>query len=171
LIIPFIVLAFFYNSIAGKVEVMRSLDGSNPVFAPKSLFTVFRVPLIEMICAAAIETNRPKFSNSESNFHFGSFSIWNILLYTVAFKSLFQVFEFLSSSVFSSPAYAGFFFYATLAAVLTGICAVIINGRRIFLDFRRVEWKLSRSKKWVLVILLIAYFALAFLPMFVFKSA
>ncbi len=92
LIIPFIILAFFYNSIAGEVEIMRSLNGSNPVFAPKSLFTVFRVPLIEIICAAAIEIIRPKFSDSESNFNFSSFSMWSILLYTVAFKSLFQVF-------------------------------------------------------------------------------
>jgi uncharacterized membrane protein len=80
LCIPFILLAYFYDSIANGVMIARSFDGSNPILAPKSLFTVFRVPLIEIVCAAAIEMMLLRFSKSESNYYL----MWIILLYTVA---------------------------------------------------------------------------------------
>ena len=98
LITPFIVLAFFYNSIDEQIPLMRSLAGNETTFAPKSLFTVFRVPLIEIVCALAIEIMRGEISNSESNTAY--LLMWSVLLYTAAFKSLFQVSEFISSTVF-----------------------------------------------------------------------
>ena len=168
LITPFIVLAFFYNSIDEQIPLMRSLAGNETTFAPKSLFTVFRVPLIEIVCALAIEIMRGKISNSESNTAY--FLMWSVLLYTAAFKSLFQVSEFISSTVFFSPSYANLFFYATLTTVICGICLAIIKARKAFSNFHRGDWKLSLKEKAFLSILLATYFILAIMPMFIFKS-
>jgi hypothetical protein len=145
---------------------MRSFAGNEATFAPKSLFTVFRVPLIEIVCGLAIETMRAKVSNSESNT--GYFLMWSVLLYTAALKSLFQVFEFISSTVYFSPNYADFFFYATLATVICGICLAFVKGRKVFSNFHRNDWKLSLKKKVFLSILLAAYFILAIMPMFIY---
>jgi len=93
LLLTFVILAFSYNSIPDEVLITRSFDGSNPTFAPKSLFTVFRVPLIEVVCALAIEIMRRNSAASKSEKHADYYSIWSVLLYTVAFKSLFQTFE------------------------------------------------------------------------------
>jgi hypothetical protein len=164
LLIPFIVSAFFYNSIAPEIPVMRSFFGNETISAPKSFFTVFRVPLIEVICAAAIQTIRPKLSQQEY------FSIWNVLLYAVAFKSLFQVFEFISTSVFSSTSHAVFFYYLTLATVIIGICLAVVRGRKLFSRAQRAGWQLSILEKAFLGILLIAYFIFAFVPTFIYKT-
>lgn len=165
LLVPFIILAFLYNSIDEQVLLMRSFIGNQTVYAPKSLFTVFRVPLIEIVCAAAIETMRAKFSRSKPN---AGFTLWSILLYTAAFKSLFQVFEFISLAVYYSPDYAELFFYLTLLTVIVGICLAVIKGRKIFSSSSRNDWKLSVAEKVFLSFLLTAYFILAIVPTFIF---
>lgn len=165
LCIPFILLAYFYTSIAEEVLVARNFDGSNNILAPKSLFTVFRVPLIEIVCAAAIEVMLLRFSKSESDYY----SIWIILLYTVALKSLLQEFEFISTSVYSAPDYANIFFYATIVIIVCGIILTIIKGRNVFTDFRSGDFKLNRLEKIVLTSLFIIYLGLAFVPMFIFR--
>lgn len=166
LAIPFLGLVYFYNSIAGEVLIYHSFGGNDAVYAPKSLFTVFRVPLIEVICAATIEILKPGSTGAESNS--GAFSVWNILLYTVAFKSLFQFLEFISTAVYSAPAYAEIFFYATFAVVIVGIVPALFKWREVFADFRRGELKLSGAKKIALGFMLAAYLMLAIAPMFVF---
>lgn len=174
LAVPFVVLAFFYDSIENQILVARSFFGDETIYAPKSLFTVFRVPLIEIVCAAAIETIRPQPAATAANPDY--FSIWNVLLYTIALKSLFQVFEFISLSVFHSPARADFFFYITLATVIGGICLVIGTARKGFSDYRRRRRdSLASGRKKILMgillgILLAAYFILALLPVFIYKA-
>lgn len=167
LAIPFVGLVYFYNSIAGEILIYRSFGGGDAVFAPKSLFTVFRVPLIEVVCAALVETLRPRFAGSKSGF--GAFSAWNILLYAIAFKSLFQFLEFISAAVYNAPDYADFFFYATFAAVIAGIALALAKWRKVFADFQRREGKSSGAKKIALGVFLLAYLMLAIAPMFVFS--
>lgn len=169
LAIPFFALIYFYNSIAEKILIYRSFSGGEALFAPKSLFTVFRVPLIEIVCAAIVELMRRKFSRSESGQPVAS--MWNVLLYTVAFKSLFQSFDFIAASVYNSQTYADVFFYATVFAVAAGIILAVSKRRAIFRRFRRQDWKLSSGEKIILGFLLVSYLGLAFAPMFIYKSA
>ncbi|HEX9962406.1 MAG TPA: hypothetical protein VGB00_15835 [Pyrinomonadaceae bacterium] len=168
LAITFLALGYFYGSIAGEILIYRSFGGDT-VFAPKSLFTVFRVPLIEVVCALMVEVMRRKFSRSESGKPFAP--VWNILLYTVTFKSLFQTFEFIASFVYESQTYADVFFYATIAAVIAGIFSVVFKGRDIFRNLRREDWKAAPLEKVVLGVLLVSYLFLAFAPTFIYKSA
>jgi hypothetical protein len=159
LIIPFAVLAYFYNSIPNEVLIARSFFGGETTFAPKSLFTVFRVPLIETVCAAAIEVMRRKFAETNAEYYL----MWSILLYTVAFKSLFQAFEIISSKDF-----VNLFYYLTFGVVIVGIVLALWKGRKVFLNFFQGSWALSHLEKAILVILLIAYLSLAIVPIFVF---
>jgi hypothetical protein len=101
------------------------------VIASKSLFTVFRVPLIEMVCAVAIEVIRRRFANGNADYY----SMWSILLYTVAFKSLFQAFEIVSSN--------NLFYYLTFGIVIVGIIFALFKGRKFFSNFFRGGWEFS----------------------------
>ena len=160
LLIPFAVLALFYASLPNEILITRSFFGNEAIVAPKSLFTVFRVPLIEIVCAVAIEVIRRKFANVNADYY----SMWSILLYTVALKSLLQGFEIVSSAKFADD-----FFYATLGVVIVGIILALFKGRRFFSDFFRNNQKFSGAETAILVIALIAYLGLAIVPTFVFK--
>lgn len=156
LLLSFVVLAFFYNSIPNEVLIARSFFGDEATFAPKSLFTVFRVPLIEIVCATAIEVMRRKFANVNADYY----SMWNILLYTVSFKSLLQAFEIVSSN--------NLFYYLTFGVVIVGIISAIFKGRKFFSDFFRADYKFSGAERAIFVIILIAYLGLAIVPLYVF---
>ncbi len=168
LAIPFTALAYFYDSIAGEILIYRSFGGGDAVFAPKSLFAVFRVPLIEVVCGAIVEAMRRKFSRSEGSRAVAS--MWNVLLYTVAFKSLFQTFEFIAAFVYKSESYANVFFYATIFAVAAGISLAIIRRRDLFRNFRREDWTVSTGEKIALAVLIVSYLFLAFAPVFIYKA-
>jgi hypothetical protein len=157
LLIPFAVLALFYASLPNEILITRSFFGNEALIASKSLFTVFRVPLIEIVCAAAIEVMCRKFANVNADYY----SMWSILLYTVALKSLLQAFEIVSSN--------NLFYYLTFVVVIVGIILALFRGRKFFLNFFRDNQKFSGAETAILVIALIAYLGLAIIPTFVFK--
>ena len=160
LLFSFAVPALFYNSIPSEVLIVRSFFSDEATFAPKNLFTVFRVPLIELVCAAAFEIMRRKTENVDADYH----SMWFILLYTVAAKSLLQAFE-----IIAPRSYADTFFYLTLAVVLVGISAAIFKGRRFFREFFGGKLKFTLTEKAIFAIILVAYLGLAIVPILVFK--
>ena len=169
LFVPFVALSLFYNSIGNEVLTYRSFDASEIQYTPKSLFTVFRVPLIEVVCALVIEIMRRKISESNGEILLSYHSMWSVLLFTVALKSLFQTFEFVSTSVFSQPFYASVFFYSTLAIVFAGIILAIIKGRKFFANFQSESRKLGNWEKISLTILFLIYFSLGFAPMLIYR--
>ena len=161
--LSFVIPAFYYHAIPDEVLIAKNLGGSNPTFAPKSLFTVFRVPLVEIVCASIIELMRRRFANSNSETHQNYYSMWSILLYTVAFKSLFQIFEIVSSKQFTN-----IFFYLTFGVVIAGIILALLKGRKVFSAFNREDWSFRLVEKLALAILFALYLGLAFVPMFMF---
>jgi uncharacterized membrane protein len=169
LLVPFVVLSLFYDSISQEILTYRSLGGDEIQYAPKSLFTVFRVPLIEAVCAATIVIMRRKTSEFNSEFRTGYYSMWSVLLFTVALKSLFQTFEFVSTSIFSQPFYASVFFYATLAIVVGGIILAFVKGKKIFANFQSESWRLKNWEKISLTIFFLIYLSLAFAPMLIYS--
>lgn len=160
LALPFVILAFSYNTLPNEILIARSFFGDEATSAPKSLFTVFRVPLIELTCAAAIEIMRRKSAHENADYY----AMWNILLYTVALKSLLQAFEIVSTAKFSHD-----FFYATFAVVVIGIILALFKGRRFFSELFRGKWNFSFAEKAIFVVILIAYLSLAIVPIFIFK--
>lgn len=159
LAISFALLALFYNSLPREILIARSFFGNESVVAQKTLFIVFRVPLIETVCAAAIELMRRRFAAVNAKFS----AMWEILLYTVALKSLFQSLETISADL------ANLFFYLTIGVVALGILAAAFVGRDLFSKSSRAAWRFSSADKAILVFLLAAYFGLAIVPILVYK--
>ena len=156
ILVPFVVLACAYTSLPDQIVVARSFLGAEAILAPKTPFTVFRVPLIEVVCAAAIEIMRraaAREGNDQDRF-------WTILLYTVAFKSLLQALEVIVPDDFKLAVY-----YLTAALVIGGILAAAIFGRRIFSNLWTFRSGLGRRDIAALGFLLVAYLGLAWLPM------
>lgn len=160
LLISFAILALFYDSLPDKILIARSFWSSDAVTAPKSLFTVFRVPLIETVCAAAIEIMRRNFTVVNKKLSIS----WNILLYTVALKSLFQSLETVSTNKS-----AELFFYLTVGVVALGLISAIFLGWHFFPESWRTRWNFKLSEKLILVSLLIGYLGLAIIPILVYK--
>jgi len=124
LLASFVILACFYNSLPSEIVITREIFGAGATLAPKSLFTVFRVPLIEAVCAFAIAVMIIRGVTDETLADYNS--MWRVLLFTVAFKSLFQTFETIS------PEDTSLFFYSTLAVVIFGIILAFLPGFRFF---------------------------------------
>jgi len=169
LLVPFFILALFYNLIGSEVLTYRSFSGNEIQNAPKSLFTVFRVPLIEIVCASMIEIMRRKTLELNSEIHSSYYSVWSVLLFTVALKSLFQTFEFTSTSIFPQPDYASIFFYTTLAVVIGGVILAFVKGKKIFANFQSERLRLKNWEKISLVIFFLVYLSLAFAPMLIYR--
>ena len=48
-LLPFFVLAYFYSVLPGRVPLYMKLNGEVAVWAEKSVFSVFRVPLMAVV--------------------------------------------------------------------------------------------------------------------------
>ena len=154
ILLPFLILGISYNSLPADIMIFRHLDGAAD-YAPKSLFTIFRVPLIEVVCGLAVEIMRRRPAKVRE--HKNSYLMWTVLLYTVAVKTLLQALEMISSEQ-----NARIFFYLTAAAVAIGIVSTVFTGRKAFTGDNRGAWKLELWEKAALVGLLISYLFLAF---------
>jgi hypothetical protein len=160
LLLPFVILAFSYNSLAPEILIARSFFGADATVAPKNLFTVFRVPLIEIVCAAAIEMMHRKFASGDAD----HYRMWGILLWTVALKSLFQAFEIVYAETLGRD-----FFYATAAVVAVGMILALWKGRRFFAELFGGRLKFSGAEKAFFAFILLAYLGLAIVPILVFR--
>jgi hypothetical protein len=156
----FLILAGFYSSLPPEVEISRNLDGSASALAPKSLFTVFRVPLIELACAAAIAIMLRAAAPEQGRSSY--VVMWTILLLTVALKSLFQTFESVSGN-------ASLFYFLTIAVVAVGIISAAIPAMKVFTTSDRGHWKLRPSEQIALAGLLLFYIAVAIVPSFIWN--
>lgn len=155
ILLPFLILGVFYGSLPAEIMVFRGFDAASADYAPKTLFTVFRVPLIEVVCALAIEIMRRRAAGVEAQSSY--YLMWTVLLYTVAAKTLLQAIEMVSSKDKSDM-----FFYATLGGVIVGITSAAVTGRKAFSGYKRGEWKLALWEKTGLFGLLAGYVMLAF---------
>jgi hypothetical protein len=153
---PFLILGLSYNSLPADIMIFRHLDGTAD-YAPKSLFTVFRVPLIEVVCGLAIVLMRRRAAGVSE--YEGYYLMWTVLLWTVAAKTFLQMLDLLSPEHRAEQ-----FFYVTGIVVIMGIILAGVAGRKTFGGFKRAEWKLELWEKTALTGLLISYLFLAFAP-------
>ena len=158
ILLPFLIVGLSYHLLPPEIMIFRHLDGMAD-YAPRSLFTVFRVPLIEIVCALAIEIMRRRAAKTDN--HKSYYLMWTVLLYTVAAKTLLQALEMISSE-----RNARIFFYATAAAVAVGIICTVFTGRKAFTSINGRAWKLGLWEKAALFALLAGYLILAFAPQF-----
>ena len=161
---PFLILICAYGMVPDDVLISKSFFGDETVVAPKSLFTVFRVPLIEVVCAAVIEVMRRLPAKEKSTFPDDYFLFWTILLYTVGLKSVFQALELVMPTSFAIT-----FWYLTLSVVIVGVLTAIIVGRKLIFKLRRHQGTLGWRPTLALLALLLAYLGLAIVPVYYFS--
>ena len=158
--VAFILIGVFYESLPTRVVITKGIFGGPDVVADKSPFTVFRVVLIDLICAFAIEIMRRRSVSVELQPGYERF--WLILLFTAALKSLFQSLELIFAPTNE-------YFYAVLAIVVTGVALAAVVGRKLISDFDRSEWKLARGDRLLLGICLTCYLVIAVGPVLYFR--
>lgn len=157
--VAFILIGVFYESLPSSVVITKGIFGGPDVVAAKSLFTVFRVVLIDLICACAIEIMRRR--NVSVKLQPGYERFWLILLFTAALKSLFQTLELVSA-----PGNTSSYIVAVIVGIGVALAAVV--GRKLISDFDRSEWKLARGERLLLGLCLTGYLVIAIGPILYF---
>jgi uncharacterized membrane protein len=163
LLASFLLPLYFYSALPDRMLIARGVFGGDATFAERSLFTVFRVPLIEMVCALAVVLLGRTHVRAEWADSFRA--LCTILLFTVALKSLFQSLE-----TISSPETAYVYFYLTVGIVGLGIVSALIASRSFIMSIGRDGFELGKLEKFGLLVLLAIYVGLAIVPILYFSS-
>jgi hypothetical protein len=161
LISAFVLIGFFYSELPPDILIARGMFGGHPLIGPKTLFTAFRPPLIELICALVVKVMSRSDLVADTRTAYKTF--WLILLYTLGFKSLFQAFE-----IVANPLSAPVFYSVTITFVLIGIaCAAPFGWSLLRRD--RSKWRIDSVEKLQLFGLLAAYILTAILPIWIYR--
>ena len=129
---PFVMLSMSYRALPPELPVLRVWIGHSALVASKSIFMVFRVPLMNLIhglLAALMLSRQLAFRNKERRISYSNMFL--ALLFTVALKSDFEAAQF---SVLSAPAflelYGRWLGFGTLTSVVAGIGLALVRGRK-----------------------------------------
>ena len=157
---PFMLLGTSYRGLPLELPVLRLWIGHWVLFAPKSLFMVFRVSLMNLIhglLAYVMFSLAPAFKNTERRT--GYSNMFLTLLFAIVLKSNFEAMEL---SVLAVPhffeSYARWFGFGALTSVLGGIGLALFRGRKAPLPWP--ELRLTTRYKFVLAGLLAVYVAI-----------
>ena len=154
---PFVLLAASYAALPSELPILRVPLGNALTFAPKSVFTVFRVPLMNLahgLIAAVMLSRVGDFENAERRASYSR--IFKTLLFTVALKSDFEAMEL---SVLAAPAtlgsYGRWLAAGTVLSVVAGLSLALVRSRGVPIPW--TELRLAIRDKMALGGLLIAY--------------
>jgi len=145
----FVLVAASYRALPPEISVLRISLAHLVLWAHKSPFMVFRVPLMNLIhgvMAAFMLSRAPVFTSVERRRAYSN--LFLALLFTVAFKSDFEALEFFVSSSPALLPYAGWGALGALASVVVGLGVALIFGRRVPLPW--TELRLS-IRDWVIL--------------------
>lgn len=183
-ILPFLCLALYYHYLPQQIPIFLNFLGNPLKVADKTVFTVFRLPTMSLLLQFMIllvhlhiihianqithkKTRNYIVRKSETIF----FNISLIISLKLGF-SLFEVLLRYNGQI----QYALFFRYATLLIVIIGVFLIIKNYlqldrvRRINKkDFKSFPtfFKLRNSQHLLLIVLLIFYLIVTFLPLWI----
>jgi len=154
---PFIVLASRYHSLPAQLPLFRNPLAGVVAVGSKSLFTVFRVPLMNLthgLMAAVLLAHTSDFPQGERRTSYAAFFL--TLLLAVAFKSNFEAIE-ISQLVLPFGLSGRWAATGTMASVVGGLVLAFIRGRKARLPWS--ELKLLLHEKIILAGLLALYLA------------
>lgn len=140
---PFVLLAMSYGAARSEVPILRVWIGHTALWASKSLFMVFRVPVMNLIhglMAAIMLSSASAFGNIERRIAYSN--TFSTLLFTIALKSDFEGME---GSVPALPAlqpYENWIGFGTLTCVLVGLGLAIVRGRNVPLPWPELQLRM-----------------------------
>lgn len=129
---PFVLLAMSYRAAPAEMPLLRFGIGHTTLWGAKSLFTVFRVPLINLIhglMAAVMLSLAPAFQNVERRTSYAN--LFSTLLFTIALKSDFEGLEFFAATSPILHPLERWLGVGTLACVVVGLATALILGRKV----------------------------------------
>jgi hypothetical protein len=161
---PFVLLAVSYSAAPQELPVLRAGIGHTVLLAPKSLFMVFRVPVMNLIhglMAAVMLSHASTFANTDFPNTVRRTSYWNMfatLLLTIPLKADFEGLEFYASVSPALHPYERWLGPGTLLCVVVGLGLTIRAGRKVPLPWP--ELHLTMRDKIVLSGLFAMYIAI-----------
>ncbi len=163
---PFVLLSVSYRALPPELPVLRLWIGHLTLWASKSIFMVFRVPLMNLIhglMTAVMLSQAPAFNNRERRISYSN--LFLTLLFTIALKSDFEALE---CSVSAAPAlfgpYARWLGFGTFTSVVAGVALSLWRGRKAPLPWP--ELQLVMRDKFILIGLFSLYVAIVAASLF-----
>ena len=156
---PFVLLALGYGAAPPELPIVRVWIGHTTLWAAKSLFMVFRVPVMNLISGLvlAVMLHRGRdFKNIERRNSYSN--MFSTLLFTSALKSDFEGMEFFAPTSSVLLPYARWIGFGTLLCVVVGLGLAIVRGRKVPLPWPELE--LTMRDKVALSALCAAYLAI-----------
>jgi hypothetical protein len=129
---PFVLVALSYSALPSELPVLHLGIGHTILWAPKSLFMVFRVPVMNLIhglMAAVMLHRAPAFAIVERRRSYAN--IFSTLLFTIAIKSDLEGLDFFAPASPALQPYEHWIAPATLTCVLAGLGVAMIVGRKV----------------------------------------
>jgi hypothetical protein len=156
----FVLVGASYRALPPELPVFRISFAHFVLWAAKSPFMVFRVPLMNLIhgvMAAVMLSRASAFKNMERRRAYSN--LFLTLMFTIAFKSDFEALEFLVSSSRTLLPYAGWGALGALISVVVGLGMSLIRSRGVPLPWP--ELRLAALDKIILLGLFAMYLAIA----------
>jgi hypothetical protein len=163
---PFLLLAYRYGALPAEMPVFRNPLLHAMIFAPKSVFTVFRVPLMNLshgLMAGVMVSRSGDFKDAERRA--GYSALFSTLLFAAALKSNFEALEI--SRVASS--FGGWVTAGTVGCVVVGVLLAFVRGRRTRLPWP--ELRLRTGDKIALTALFGLYLVIVTASFFIGRPA
>ena len=160
-LVPFFVLAYFYTALPERVPLYLTLGGEVSTWAPKSAWSVFRVPLMavafQVVCllmkydslqrrtvaSLGMDIEQTKLQEQYLDLSAG---LWDWLRWATAFKMTAESLDtiFLSLERFNYLSRPTFITSAIAAAL--GVIGALLYGYRLFAVWREMKRKFGYGK-------------------------
>jgi hypothetical protein len=151
----FVLLAGAYDAMPAELPLFRNpIDGAVTI-APKSVFTVFRVPLMNLthgLMAAVMLSRTTDFEDETRRSSY--FAVFSTLLFAIALKSDFEALEI---SGLAGP-FRRWATIGTAVSVVGGLLLAFVRGRHVPVPW--TELRLSMRDKILLAGLFASYLAI-----------
>lgn len=130
--VPFVLLRVSYDAAPSELPVLRVWIGHPTLWATKSLFMVFRVPLMNLIHGLMAAVMLSRISDFKNMTRRTSYSkLFLTLLFTIALKSDFEAMEFVATTAPVLRPYERWVGFGTLTCVVLGLTLALIRGRNV----------------------------------------
>ena len=153
--VPFLLLAACYAALPAEVPVLRNPIAGAVILAPKSLFTVFRVPLMNLthgLMAAVMLSRYGDFEDTQREVSYSG--IFLTLLFAIALKSDFEALE-MGGLAWSFGPVMPWLRGGTVVSVVGGLGLAFVHARGVPIPWP--ELRLSNLEKIILAVLFAAY--------------
>jgi hypothetical protein len=155
--VPFLLVAAWYADLPVAMPVLLNPIAGAMMFAPKSLFTVFRVPFMNLTHGLMATVMLSRAGDFEDFTRRASYSgIFLTLLFTIALKSDFEVLA-ICGLAWSFRPVMPWLTGATVATVVGGLGLAFVHARGAPIPWH--ELRLSNLEKTMLLALFAAYLA------------